>query len=365
MDNREFFKKQPFCLAQSEKEKVFLFEMKRLVKWHYEKCQEFKILCDNRNFSISGDFELEELPYFPVSIFKKFDIMSVPREKIIKILYSSSTSGEPSKIMIDKETADNQSIVVNNILSDFFGKERMHFIIFDNEEVLTSSSHELSSRGTAIRGMISMAKKMSFVLDRELNLDVSKIESIMDEIREGDKVCFFSFTWLIYNIYLNNKDNERVINIFRKLKNQEKNILHIGGWKKLKDIAVSKEKFNENIGNIFNVPKEKIVDFYGMTEQLGTVYPDCEYGYKHIPIYSEIIIRDIDTLKSLNNNQAGFIQFLSPLPHSYPGISILSDDIGEIVGVDDCKCGRKGKYFLFEKRSEKAEVRGCGDSLKI
>ena len=44
-------------------------------------------------------------------------------------------------------------------------------------------------------------------------------------------------------------------------------------------------------------------------------------------------------------------------------ISLLSDDIGKILGVDDCPCGRKGKYFRFEKRTEKADIKGCGDTI--
>ena len=42
---------------------------------------------------------------------------------------------------------------------------------------------------------------------------------------------------------------------------------------------------------------------------------------------------------------------------------MLSDDIGKILGVDDCACGRKGKYFRFEKRTEKADIKGCGDTI--
>jgi hypothetical protein len=100
-----------------------------------------------------------------------------------------------------------------------------------------------------------------------------------------------------------------------------------------------------------------------MTEQLGTIYPDCDAGYKHVPIYSEIMIRNTDTLEIEDVGKSGFIQLLSPIPHSYPGISLLSDDIGKIIGIDNCPCGRKGKYFQFEKRAEQADIKGCGDTI--
>ena len=58
----------------------------------------------------------------------------------------------------------------------------------------------------------------------------------------------------------------------------------------------------------------------------------------------------------------GMIEIVSALPESYPGQAVLTEDIGVVQGVDDCKCGRKGKYFRFVSRIEKAEVRGCGDT---
>ena len=63
----------------------------------------------------------------------------------------------------------------------------------------------------------------------------------------------------------------------------------------------------------------------------------------------------------LSNKTKGLIQLLSLLPTSYPGHNILTEDIGEIFGEDNCKCGLKGKYFLVHGRAKEAEVRGCSD----
>ena len=52
---------------------------------------------------------------------------------------------------------------------------------------------------------------------------------------------------------------------------------------------------------------------------------------------------------------------ISLLPSSYPGHNILTEDLGEIFGEDDCMCGLKGKYFKVHGRIEKAEIRGCGN----
>ena len=39
-----------------------------------------------------------------------------------------------------------------------------------------------------------------------------------------------------------------------------------------------------------------------------------------------------------------------------------SEDIGEVYGIDNCKCGRKGSYFKVYGRMKNAELRGCSDT---
>lgn len=336
-----------------------------MARWHYEYNLEFKAICDNQNFNTYEDFSLEDLPYFPVTLFKKFELLSVPKEEIKRTLYSSSTSGNPSKIFLDETTSKSQIKALNNIMADFVGNKRIPFLIFDTEETIKNTSKkELSSRGTAIRGFLGLMKNAYFILDKDLKINERKLSDVLLKILNKEKVCFFGFTWLIYSI-CNNKNNKGLIKLFKSLKNNKNILLHIGGWKKLQDLKVDKEKFNRETAKFLSLNQKNIIDFYGMTEQLGTVYPDCSAGYKHVPLYSEIIIRDLTTLQPKKFNQSGFIQLISPLPKSYPGISILSDDLGKIIGIDDCKCKRKGKYFIFERRSEKAELKGCGDTFKI
>ena len=76
--------------------------------------------------------------------------------------------------------------------------------------------------------------------------------------------------------------------------------------------------------------------------------------------FSDIFVRD-KNFNILKNGKRGLIQLFSLLPTSYPGHNILTEDIGEIVGQDNCKCGLKGKYFLVHGRAKQAEIRGCSD----
>ena len=72
---------------------------------------------------------------------------------------------------------------------------------------------------------------------------------------------------------------------------------------------------------------------------------ECEGGYMHAPVYSDVIIRNPFDFSLAKFGEKGIIQVLSVLPKSYPGHSLLTEDEGVIIGEDDCKCGRLGKYF--------------------
>jgi phenylacetate-coenzyme A ligase PaaK-like adenylate-forming protein len=106
----------------------------------------------------------------------------------------------------------------------------------------------------------------------------------------------------------------------------------------------------------------KIHDYYGMVEQTGTIHMECEAGYLHTSEYSDIIVRRTRDFSVCDIGEKGIIQLLSLLPISYPGHSILTEDIGSIYGEDNCNCGRKGKYFKIFGRLKNAELRGCSDT---
>jgi hypothetical protein len=344
-----------------ENKGAFMEAMREALKFHYDNCQMFRRFCEKNGFNPEGDYSLEEIPFFPVSLFKTLKLISVDEKEIVKDVSSSSTtSGIPSRIYLDSITAKRQSRALNAIMSSFMGPERRVLIVFDSPETVKSSQGNLSSRGTAIRGMLPFSKGVHFVLDGNLNLDMEALEKALSSVQPGEKVCFLGFTYLIYQILEKHKNDKEAKGLFSKTRGSL--VLHLGGWKKLAELRVDKARFNQDLAAFLNTDAKGVMDIYGMVEQLGTIYPDCEYGLKHVPAYSDIIIRDVETLKPAEKGRQGFIQLLSPMPHSYPGVSVISDDTGVIV-PGRCRCGRKGKAFLFKSRAEKAELKGCGDTL--
>lgn len=348
-----------FSITREEKEKILIEIFKEQLEKNRKNIN-IKAMYEKLNFHTENFHSLADIPYIPVNMFKKFDLYSCPKEDIVRVLNSSgTTTGSVSKIYIDKKTALRQARALMATLKNFLGENRRPLLIADCEEENKKSSG-LSARGAAIRGISNFSNKTVYAFDKvgeELILNLERIEKFEKEYG-NEEVLIYGFTYIIWSKLVKGlQAMGKVINL------PNAKILHSGGWKKLTSERVSKEEFSKVVSEIFNTKNKSVIDFYGMVEQLGVVFIDCEYGYKHVPSFAEVIIRDFNTIKGVEIGEVGLIEVMSSLSSSYPAQAILTEDIGEFMGVDNCKCGRKGKYFKFKSRVEKAEIRGCGDTF--
>jgi phenylacetate-coenzyme A ligase PaaK-like adenylate-forming protein len=136
-------------------------------------------------------------------------------------------------------------------------------------------------------------------------------------------------------------------------------LIHGGGWKKLESLAVDNATFKNVLKETCGV--SSVCNYYGMVEQTGSIFMECAHGVLHASVFSDVLVRDPVTFSPLGTGKPGLLQLVSILPWSYPGHSILTEDIGEVLGIDNCPCGRKGRYFRVLGRAKNAEVRGCSD----
>ena len=356
----ELLTQEPFTKSHNS-DSLFLSAMSQSLIFHYENSDIFKQYCIKKNFNPYDDFTLNEIPFIPSNIFKKLKLSSVDKNEIIKTVHSSSTTGKtPSTILIDKITSERQQKIIISILSNFIGKNRKSFLILESKNNV-STGDEMSSRSSAVRGLTPFMKNLEFILKNDLTLNFENMNKLKFEVTIDHAI--FGFTWILYLFIEKYQNDKNIKELFSKL--NKPLILHSGGWKKLQNIKISKTEFNQKVSDFFKTEPNNVIDFYGLVEQLGTIYPDCEYGFKHVPNYSHIIIRDIHTLEPVENGNRGFIQILTPIPHSYPGVSILTDDIGKIVSVNSCKCGRQGICFKFLERLKTADLAGCGDTFEM
>ncbi len=344
----------PYSLAPDEKD---IFIRGTFFKMHLHQiknCEEYRNLA--AHFSLSDKSVISEYPFIPVTMFKEFDLRSTNSQT--KLLMSSGTTGEVSRIYVDRKTGKRQSLSAYNILNDYIGKEPRPYLVFDSEETVRGSN--MSARGAAIMSLANFASEIYFLMDSNKNggvhLNMNRLQGVRKKI--GDKpVIVYGFTSILWRAYGELAKKGIVIDSVHP----GSLILHSGGWKRLTNLAVSKDEYNFSIAKYWGIKKENIIDFYGLIEQVGVLYPDCRAGFKHVPYWADILIRKADTLEEADLGETGLIHLISLLPLSSPSHSVLTQDLGRIELLDDCICGRRGKAFTFISRVESSPLRGCSD----
>lgn len=335
-----------YSLKQKDKEIYLLEELKKLITYHYDNCFEYKKIIDCLKNNVFD--KLIDLPYLPVSLFKEFDLLSIKKENVFKTLTSSGTTGQKvSKIYLDKESASIQTKCLYDIMSNVLCKKRLPMIIVDDYSILKNKF--LSARGAGILGMMPFGRDHLFVL-KDNQLQEKEFFEFIDKYK-SQKILLFGFTFMVWKYF------------FQKIKDKNIDlsnitIIHSGGWKKLISESVDNFEFKYQLKKYLNI--DYVYNFYGMVEQLGSVYLEGDDGYLHPPYYSDVIIRDLNTWEECPVGKPGVIQVISILPKSYPGHSILTEDLGVINSIDNNT--KLGKAFNVLGRIPKAEIRGCSDT---
>ena len=350
----DFHKLEPYALPKSEKGKLLLHTMRELTEWHRDRCVPYQRYLDAIGYDSSRVKTLEDMPFLPIRAFKELCMKSISDDSIFKVMMSSGTSGQKqSKIYLDRETAVLQQKVLLRLLGDFIGNRRLPMLVIDSDMVI-KDRRNFTTRGATIMGLEFAAKRMIFALDEHMELKEEMLKEFLQTYGDG-KFIIFGFTFMVWQHLF-----QRLKQIGRTIDLSNGYLLTAGGWKKLVNLKISNRDFKETGRNVCGITH--YVDHYGMAEQTGCIYAECEYGHLHASIYSDVIIRRYADFSPCNIGERGFIQLLSSLPHSYPGHSILTEDEGVIEGEDDCPCGRKGKYIRILGRVEHAEIRGCSDT---
>lgn len=336
---------------QGNREAFLISQLKSLTKHHYANCRQYAHAIDATFPLWREALTLEQMPYLPVGLFKELRLSSVSSSEVFRIVTSSGTTGQKvSQVVLDKETAKLQSNALLDILSEVVGKKRLPMLIVDAEDTIKSRDSR-NARAAGIIGLMSLGRKYTFLNDKDMQPQAAKLA---DFLKENGKEPFliFGFTFMVWQ-YLFQYFKDREMDLSNGI------LVHSGGWKNLVNQSVDNVVFRQKLNEAFGL--KHIVNFYGMAEQTGSIFVEAEDALLHPSVYSDVIIRDPLTLQPLPIGQEGIIQVLSILPRSYPGHSILTEDVGIIESVDAAENKLGGKAFRVLGRLPKSELRGCSD----
>lgn len=354
------FTMPPYSLGREERNCSLLELLKKELAYAGELNPRFRNYVEHWPVDFRAADTIADLPYLPVGVFKSNPPLAlVDAHEVKRIISSSATTGQvPSRVVLDAATARRMKKSIATIIRDFIGAVRRPYLVIDAPENLTALA-DLGARGAAVHGLSTFATELTTCLrsDAEgyLSLDLERLLDFSARWKTSE-VLAYGFTYVIWTHVVQPLQRQGITLDIPNVR-----VLHSGGWKRLEQQAVSRDLFARGVASVFGCSPDRVIDFYGMVENVGVVYPDCEHGNKHVPAFAEVIVRNPLTLSPVEPGQCGLIQVCSVLPTSFPGFLLLTDDIAEIISYDECRCGRRGTSFRFAGRMPKVEVRGCGN----
>jgi len=308
----------------------FLAEMIALTRHHLDACPEYSRI--HPRWSDAGS--VAELPYLHAGVFKHIVLRS--SSEAGRVLESSSTTGnQPSRIVLDRSSSEHQQQSAQAILEDYLGPLRYPLLVLDQAASLRSRN--VPARVAAAFSLQSLSTDMHFVLD-----DAGEIKrEILDT---ADEFLVYGLTYLLWQNW-------------RPTPDKRIHFVHSGGWKKMEALRIERVEFEQRLLD-FSAPGSTVLDYYGLVEQPGVIYPLCRSGFRHVPVWADVLVRD--PRSHALTEDAGQLQLMNTLARSAPYHSVLTEDVG-CIKPGYCDCGRVGKRFELLGRLPQAELRGCAN----
>lgn len=347
----KYLAQTPYSIPLTERRTKMLEDLNALTQHHAANCEPYRQIVDGLWRSLTSAGRVEDVPYLPVSLFKTHRLRSVADNAVRATLTSSGTMGAAvSQIFVDSDTSRNQQRCLANSLGHILGKKRLPMLVLDTDATFRNPKY-MNARGAGVLGMMRFGRDHHFALTSELDPARDVVDAFLDKYSDGP-FFMFGFTFLVWARFFQ-AFKDRGLDLSNGV------LIHSGGWKKMEEQAVDNAVFRASFNEHFQL--KKIYNFYGMVEQLGSIFLEGPDGLLYPPNFSDVIIRDTETFAPAPTGTPGIIQVLSLIPRSYPGHSLLTEDIGVIEAVDAGCDGWSGNGLRVLGRVPKAELRGCSD----
>jgi len=339
--------KAPFSLPQAEKEGLLLPLLQSLTLEHKVACPAYRKIVDLAFPHSESGQTLADLPFLPLSLFRHRALRSIPNENVqMTLLSSGTTAPEKSHVDLDDVTLQLAARAMVSTIHEIIGKQNLPMLVLD-APLADQAEEGLGARTSIIRSLMTFGHEHVFALHAGGALNEDAIEHFL-AAHKGQPFLLFGFTDKLW---------ETVLPAFKRKAYDLSGgiLLHTGGWRQLTREYIDNETFSTYFTQATNL--SRVVNFYGMVEMIGTLFVENTDGLLYVPAFADVIIRDPVNFKPVEDGSPGLIQVLSLIPRSYPGHSLLTEDVGMIQAIDTGVNGWKGKALRFLGRVPKTTLR--------
>ncbi|MBQ2803532.1 MAG: acyl-protein synthetase [Lachnospiraceae bacterium] len=360
-----FWHKKPYDMKKTEA--LFLKKMRENMLFQYENCAEYREIVGQRGFDakrIKNLKELAEIPFIPTLYLKHHNLDSMPEEKLITKATSSGTSGKRSVIGYDLKTLWRGLGMVLHIgkVHKLWSVRPCHYIILGYQpKNIFRGSKKVEEKAVAktAYGFTYFAPALSrtYALKRKDNGYVLNMEEIKQKLIRYSKgrtpVRIMGFPFHAYWLLTQMKEEGITCHL------PKGSIMAFGGgWKEYYTQKADKETMYRLIKDVLNISEENCREFFGAVEH-PILYCDCKNHHFHVPIYSRVLIRDVDTLEPVCNGTMGLVNLLTPMIQSAAILSVMTDDLGILHDGQECGCGINTPYLEVVGRVGMADITTC------
>ncbi|MEV6105821.1 acyl-protein synthetase [Streptomyces sp. NPDC051940] len=340
-----------FTLPQAERERLLVPELAELTEYHRRASAPYRNLLAALGHSASVVPErMADLPWLPVGLLRERDFSSLAPGRATRSLSTSGTTGAPTRIALDPASAAGEMRQVVRTLQEVTGPRRLPMLIADSRDVLRSGT-ALSMRAGLVRALMQLGRDHVFLLDGEGGPDAPAARAFLAE-HGGGPFLLCGVTALVWELG-HGLAHRHGLDLTHGI------VLHGGGWKRLADRAVDRAEFRDRFRR--DTGATRIHDYYGMTEQGGTLFLEGPEGDGlYCPDFADVIVREPVSWQEATPGTPGVIQVVSTVPRSHPGHLLLTEDWGVVHGVDDGYW--PGKRFSVLGRLPRTRARGCSDT---
>jgi len=344
---------------------LFVAAMREAARAHYRGCPEFRNIWKSSGFSpdsLRRPSDLPKMPFIFVAAFKERRLETLPREKIVLELNSSGTSGQKSRMLLDRQSL----LRVRRLAWQVFkGLGLADLSVEADSLCLTYDPGVAKNLGTAFTDQLltGMTRKgevfyalrwnpaiKDFFFD--MDSSIAALERFENSGRQARVIGFPAHALMLCEQFKKRHGRHARLS-------PESWVITGGGWKDKQDRAVDKNLMRSQIAAGLGLETERVRDLFGMVEH-GVPYVDCRLGNFHVPVYGKIIVRHPATLEPLPYGKTGLLQFITPYLSSYPSISLLASDFGSLA--PKCACGLPGEVLHIQGRAGVTKMKGCAVS---
>lgn len=342
---------------------LFTNAMLESIEWHKSGSEFYRNLIHQSGFKASqvkSIKDCDKIPFVPANFFKMHEILSVPKEKNLMHFTSSGTTGQKSQIFFDDWSFRAGQRMVDSVFkhNGFITPEtQTNYLLYSYETEADSklgtayTDNYLCKYAPIQDAFCALRRTGSGSHDFDVFGCIARLQRYETE---GLPVRIFGFPAFLY-FTLNRMRSLKE----RKLKLPPDSLVFLGGgWKGHANSAVPKEELYSLITQYLGIPSHRIRDSFGAVEH-PIPYGECRNHHFHVPVWSQVIIRDVRTLEPMPMGKPGFLQFITPFITSMPMHSVLMGDLASLYAGSQCKCGNESPYFVVHGRAGTSRNKSC------